>query len=101
LVACNLVFAKTEPTTAPVSTPEKLDVVVYPNPTSNNFNLQVVTAGKEAVGVRILDMQGRFLKALTVQPNQTINVGAELKTGSYFIEVRQGKNVRTTRVLKL
>jgi hypothetical protein len=101
LAFCNLVFAKTEPTTVPVSTPEKLDVVVYPNPTTNNFNLQVITAGKEAVGVRILDMQGRFLKALTVQPNQTVNVGAELKAGSYFIEVRQGKNVRTTRVLKL
>jgi len=34
-------------------------------------------------------------------PYQTINVGAELKTGSYLIEVKQGGVMKTIRVMKL
>jgi hypothetical protein len=79
---------------------EELKVTVYPNPTTTDFKLQVITAGKEEISVRVLDVQGRFLKQLTVMAYQTINLGAELKAGAYLIEVRQGKTLKTTRVLK-
>jgi hypothetical protein len=62
--------------------------------------MQVVTAGKEPISVRILDVQGRFIRSINIQPNATINIGSELKAGAYFIEVKQGKSVKTTRVLK-
>jgi hypothetical protein len=85
-----------------VTTPtaEGLEVKVFPNPTVSDFKLQVITAGKEEINVRVLDAQGRLFKQVTVMPYQTINVGAELRAGAYMIEVRQGKNVKTTRVLK-
>ena len=79
---------------------EGLNVNVYPNPTTSDFKLQVITAGIEEISVRVLDMTGRFLKHVKVMPYQTINIGAELKAGSYMIEVRQGKSLKTTRVLK-
>ena len=89
------------PVTKAVTTPaESMSVKVFPNPTTSNFNLQVITAGKEEVTARVLDMQGRFLKSVVIAPNRTINLGSELKAGSYFIEVRQGKEVKTTRVIK-
>jgi hypothetical protein len=77
-----------------------MSVKVFPNPSTSNFNLQVVTAGKEEVTARVLDMQGRFIKSVVIAPNRTMNIGSELKAGSYFIEVRQGKEVKTTRVMK-
>ena len=77
-----------------------MNVNVYPNPTTTDFKLQVLTAGKEEISVRVLDMAGRFIRQVTVMPYQTINIGAELKSGSYMIEVRQGSSVKTTRVLK-
>jgi len=79
---------------------EVMNVNVYPNPTTTDFKLQVLTAGKEEISVRVLDMTGRFIKQVTVMPYQTINIGAELKAGSYMIEVRQGSSLKTTRVLK-
>ena len=77
-----------------------MTVNVYPNPTTTDFKLQVITAGKEEISVRVLDVQGRFFKQLTIMPYQTINLGAELRAGAYMIEVRQGNVVKTTRVLK-
>jgi hypothetical protein len=83
--------------TAPAET---MEVKVFPNPTVSDFKLQVITAGKEEISVRVLDVQGRFIRQFTATAYQTINLGAELKAGAYLIEVRQGKNVKTTRVLK-
>ena len=77
-----------------------MSVKVFPNPTTSNFNLQVMTSGVESVKVSILDAQGRFVKQLTVAPYQTVNVGAELKSGVYMIEARQGHEVKTERVVK-
>ena len=62
--------------------------------------MQVITADREAIAVRVLDAQGRLLKEIKVAPYQTINFGAELKAGSYLIEVRQGKAVKMERVVK-
>jgi hypothetical protein len=80
--------------------PEIMEVKVFPNPTTTDFKLQVLTAGMEEINVRVLDMQGRYIKSVKVTPYQTINLGAELKAGAYMLEVRQGKEVKTTRVMK-
>jgi len=103
LASCPTGFAGTVPNKGEttVSAPsEEMSVKVFPNPTTSNFNLQVITAGEELVKVRVLDVQGRFIKEVKVQPYQTVNMGAELKAGTYMIEVRQGSQVKTTRVLK-
>jgi hypothetical protein len=84
-----------------VNTPtESMSVKVFPNPSTTNFNVQVIAAGKEEVSVRVLDLQGRFIKSVKVASGKTLNIGSELKAGAYFIEVRQGKEVKTTRVIK-
>jgi hypothetical protein len=85
---------------AVASTVESMNVNVFPNPTTSNFNVQVITAGNENIKVRVLDIQGRQIKSITINPYETITIGAELKAGSYIIEVRQGKNIKTTRILK-
>ncbi|MFT3909305.1 MAG: T9SS type A sorting domain-containing protein [Ferruginibacter sp.] len=77
-----------------------LDVKVFPNPTVSDFQLQAITSSKEIISVKIFEMQGRFIKEIFVNPNQTTNIGSDLKTGTYIIEVRQGKNVKTTKLVK-
>jgi hypothetical protein len=78
----------------------QMEVKVFPNPTKSNFNLQVITADQQEVVVRILDVQGRFIKSVKVAPYQTLNLGSELKSGSYMLEVKQGNSVKTSRVVK-
>ena len=77
-----------------------LSVNVYPNPTTSAFNLKVLTADKEPVIVRILDMTGRFIRLVKIMPFQAVNIGADLKSGSYMIEVKQGSAAKTVRVMK-
>jgi hypothetical protein len=79
---------------------EKMSANVFPNPTVSDFKLQVITAGKELISVRVLDMQGRALKTFTVSPYATIRFGNELKAGSYLIEILQGKQKTTKQLLK-
>ena len=79
---------------------ETMDVKVFPNPTTSNFNIQVITANQQQVAVNVLDVQGRVIKSFKVAPYQTINLGAELKAGSYLLEVKQGNSLKTTRVVK-
>lgn len=79
---------------------EKMSVKLFPNPSVADFRLQVVTAGKEKISVRILDLQGRVLKQFTVIPFQSIYFGNDLKAGSYLMEIRQGNFVELTKLLK-
>ncbi|MBC7536834.1 MAG: T9SS type A sorting domain-containing protein, partial [Ferruginibacter sp.] len=79
---------------------EKMTLKVFPNPSVSDFKMQVITAATEKIDVRILDMQGREFKRITVMPYQQISVGSELKAGSYILEVTQGKNRKTEKLLK-
>lgn len=79
---------------------DKLQVNVSPNPTVTDFKLQVLTPATGIIHVRILDMQGRSLKNITVQPYQSVTIGSDLKAGSYLVEVTQGKEKTTQKLLK-
>lgn len=79
---------------------ETMQVNVYPNPTVNEFKLQVVTAGKENIRVRVTDMQGRSIRSVEVMPYQTISIGSELKPGAYIMELTQGPVLKTTKLIK-
>lgn len=114
IAACAPAFAggtvkPQQPQSAPIvkgvqvlaSESKALNVKVYPNPSVNSFKLQVQAPGKEQMQVRVMDMQGREYKRLEMMPGETLTLGSELKAGSYMVEVRQGSEVKTTRVIKL
>jgi hypothetical protein len=77
-----------------------MEVRVFPNPSTSQFQVNVSTTGTEEMMVRILDVQGRMIKSLKQVPNQSWTMGSDLKPGAYFLEVRQGKQVKTTRLVK-
>jgi hypothetical protein len=88
----------TKGNTATTVTP--MDVQVFPNPSAEAFNLQVITAAKETVKVRVLDVSGRLVLTYNVAAYTTKKIGGELKPGVYVIEVRQGNQLKTMRVVK-
>ena len=79
---------------------ENMEVAVYPNPTTTAFNMQVITAAKYEIQVKITDVQGRLIRSFVVAPNQTIAFGNDLKAGVYMVEVREGEKIKTVRVVK-
>jgi hypothetical protein len=94
-------IAKTTPISrVPNSLPTSMEVKVYPNPTTTQFNVQVKSSGTEEAVVRVLDVTGRFIKSVKVSSNSNVNLGSDLKAGAYMLEVRQGKEVKTVRVMK-
>lgn len=73
----------------------------YPNPTRNNFNLQINGLLNEKVTVRVVDMTGRLVEQRTnLAANQVISIGANYGTGVYNIEVIQGDKKQQLRLLK-
>jgi hypothetical protein len=87
-----------KPTTTTAA--DAMEVKIYPNPTVSDFKLEVLTSAKEEINVRVIDAEGRLFRSFKLMPYQTIALGAELKTGSYLVEVRQGTVVKTTKVIK-
>ncbi len=77
-----------------------LSASIYPNPTTNSFKLKVSGSIHEAVMIRVFDGTGR--KLLEVRKKGTMaEFGEQLKAGMYFIEVSQGKKVKTLKGLKV
>jgi hypothetical protein len=82
-----------------VSSP--MSVIVYPNPTAKSFNLVIKTASLiQSATAKVYDIQGRAIKTIEVLTNKAVNFGNHLKAGVYFVEVKEGENTKTVRVVK-
>jgi hypothetical protein len=77
-------------------------VVSYPNPFTNNFNLNVTSSSSENVKVSVYDMIGKLIYKNEVQLNAVseLQIGDNYPTGVYNVVVTQGKKVKTLRVIK-
>lgn len=77
------------------------DVKISPNPSVSDFKLQIVTSIIEKTTIKILEIHGKIIKELILSPYQkNISIGSDLHAGTYIIEVKQGKNIKTTKLLK-
>jgi len=76
------------------------DVNIFPNPTKSAFNLQVSSTSREVFYVKVLDVQGRLIKSLSVLATEINNIGTDLKSGVYMFEITQGKEKKTVRGVK-
>jgi autotransporter-associated beta strand protein len=77
-------------------------VKAYPNPYSDTFKLDMETSGLENVEVKVFDMIGRQIDALTLSAadGAEIEVGRQYPSGVYNVIVTQGENVKTLRIIK-
>jgi hypothetical protein len=96
------IFARNEtPAVAPKSIPQPMSVNVYPNPTTSSYTMYVkIPLASKIIKARVMDIQGRMIKEFTFNSDQTISFGNELISGIYMVELREGDEVKTVRVVK-
>jgi hypothetical protein len=76
-------------------------VSVQPNPASAYFNLTIAGDGNTRVAIRVYDMLGRVIESRnSLQSNQTLRIGSAYQPGIYLVEIMQGDEVQTLRLVK-
>jgi IPT/TIG domain/Secretion system C-terminal sorting domain len=77
------------------------NVKAYPNPTEHQFTLYLENATDEKVQIVVYDALGRQVKMFEkASGNIPIRLGMDLKVGVYMVEVRQGDNRKTLKLVK-
>jgi hypothetical protein len=80
----------------------QFDAIAWPNPSTDDFNIEVTTAGEANVGIKVFDMMGRLLESrqAKVTGMETIKVGSQYPSGVYNVIVSQGEETKNLRVVK-
>jgi hypothetical protein len=77
------------------------NVKAFPNPSGDEFNIYLEGANDETVSLVLYDALGRQVKKFEKEGgNIPIHFGRELKGGIYILEVRQGENRKTIKLVK-
>lgn len=79
---------------------DKLEVKVYPNPSTTQFSLQVKSDRKERINMRIVNILGSKVSSREVMPNEIIRFGNDLKKGLYYVEIVQGTKKKIIKIIK-
>ncbi|HTL82232.1 MAG TPA: YHYH protein [Bacteroidia bacterium] len=74
---------------------------VYPNPASDYIAVQVGALVKDNITVTLYDMTGRKIEASVITPGSTIAFidTQTIYDGQYIIQIANGTNVRTSKVI--
>ncbi|MEJ7625655.1 MAG: family 10 glycosylhydrolase [Ferruginibacter sp.] len=76
-------------------------IKVIPNPTTNYFTLQLLSDNNEPFSIRVTDIAGRTIeKRNSIAANSSLALGHNYASGIYIIELQQGKNKKSIKVLK-
>ncbi len=88
---------------------QPLEVVVSPNPFSNNVSFEVKGASNATIGIKVYDICGKLVDEFTHAPIAQGNVwidwspaarGVNLNEGVYFIELTQGSTISRKKLIK-
>lgn len=79
-----------------------IEVGVFPNPSNDLFNVNVLTSSDEVTSVKLMDVTGRIIESIQLSNGErTVQVGQQLNAGLYLIQVTQGAaNSSITRIVK-
>jgi hypothetical protein len=81
---------------------DHLEASAMPNPSRNDFKIELQGKPGIPVTIRLLDMSGRLLNTFTNLPSTyTFRLGSNLKRGSYFAEVIQGEDRKIIKLVKM
>ena len=77
------------------------EVSILNNPTRNAFSLNVSSNTSNVYSIRVTDLSGRVIEFRNNIPvAQTLQFGSDYRKGMYFAEIREGRNVRTIKLVK-
>lgn len=77
-------------------------VSVYPNPSENNFRINLSTTSDELVYIKFYSVDGKLIedKVLNTVDIDALEIGQNYASGLYNIIVSQGENYKTLHVIK-
>ena len=76
-------------------------VTVLNNPTRNAFSLNVKSTESNVYSIRVMDLSGRIIEFRNnVQVSKNLRLGSNYNKGMYFAEIRQGRHVKTIKLVK-
>ena len=78
---------------------DEFSVIVYPNPSSDVFNIDVQLSGKGVTEVQVYDMAGRLIENRQVNSN-SFEICRNYASGIYNVIVTQDANLKSLRVMK-
>ncbi len=82
-------------------TVNSLQAKAFPNPSVNYFTFQLQSSSNQQVQLRIVDAAGRLVETKQGQStNTTFTFGHKYKPGIYYVEVVQGNDRKTIKVIK-
>ncbi len=74
---------------------------VFPNPTRTSFTLSLQSNSKESVQIIVTDIVGKKLYQTTGSgSNRQYTFGSEFSSGMYIVQVIQGKQIQTLKLVK-
>ena len=76
-------------------------ISMFPNPTTSAFKVFVNGTQNEAVNIRVINVDGKVVYTASSRTNQTLTFGEAFSTGMYMVEVRQGKEVKVLKAIKM
>ena len=77
-----------------------LGIQVFPNPTRTSFTLNLQSSSKENVQIIVTDMVGKKLYQTTGSGSRQYTFGSEFSSGVYIVQVIQGKQIQTLKLVK-
>jgi len=87
-------------TIVPVPLSDKFNVKVSGNPTQTYFTIQVQSSTDHTVEIKVFDLTGRQVQQAKGALGESFRLGSPLTQGIYIVEVRQGNNHSTIKVVK-
>ena len=80
---------------------KEFDLLLYPNPFSDQFHIQVRSARTDQINIRLLDLTGKVInQTLGVQPGDEMKLGSDLAPGIYLVEVTQNDVTKVIKMVK-
>ena len=76
------------------------DLVVYPNPVSDQLTVSLRTDAFQVTNMAVYDINGKLVHTQAVNDNQIEMSTRELASGNYFLRLSDGKNSVTTKFVK-
>lgn len=76
------------------------DLVIYPNPVSDNLNVTLRTDAFQVTSLAVYDLTGKLVMSQSVSDNQISVNTQKLAAGSYFLRLSDGNASVTTKFVK-
>ena len=78
-----------------------LKVTVMGNPSNSQFELQVASKVNDKIGITVYDNMGRVVERISSLPtNGLLRIGSTYRSGVYLVEVVQGSQKQTFKLIK-